>query len=148
MEYIKATARRQSRQKPPENKGGEVESLPRAAERRWYRSRSSSCNEALLEQKQQQTRVLLRQEYWVCSCRLDLIKASLCQGQGQGCSGVSPAQRYTSSSCCDYGCSLHVCRAYKEDKLLRVFDNSPAAAVDLCSVYDITVKTRGKWIQQ
>lgn len=85
----------------------------------------------------------------VCSCWLDVIKALSCQGQGQGCSGVSPAQHCTHSSCCDYGCSLHVCRAYKEeDKLLWVFDNSPAAAVDLCSVYDITLKTKGKWIQQ
>lgn len=128
------------------NKGGEMESLSPAT---LISSHSSSSNEVLLEQKQQQTPVLLRQKYWVCSCWLHLIKALSCQGQGQGCSGVSPAQHCSHSSCYDYGCSLHVWRAYKEeDKLLWGFDNSPAAAVDLCSVYDITIKTKGKWIQQ
>lgn len=83
MEHIKTTGRWQSHQEPPETKAGDGISSRRG----WTRliwSHSSPCNEALLEQKQQQTPVLLRQEYRVCSCWLDLIKASLCQGQGQG----------------------------------------------------------------
>lgn len=37
-------------------------------------------------------------------------------------------------------CAEHIKRINSSE----FFDNSPAAAVDLCSVYDITVKTRGK----
>ena len=66
------------------DKGRDRKSLSQLAKCIWY---AATCpllfNEELLEQKQQQIPILLRQKRGGCSCWLYLIKVLSCQGQAQ-----------------------------------------------------------------